>query len=327
MITAANQGGRNDLGTTLQNLKNGRNVDETTKNQALREAATLMNKDMFQALLDQGANPNPKLSSEQSKLYLHAAKGQEKNVEFLLQFPEVDINVKYSGNQDNTPLHSASMWKDNKALKPLVDNPRTNINAINALGETALHIAAQKGLIDSVKLLLSRKDIDIHIKNNAGKTPVDIATDPTIKNLLQNYKHGPKDNTKIDPAKLQEELRQAYDADDANAFQRLLDQGADPSILSIPGIIDATYRETKVNILEPLLKDPRVKINGKDGSGNTALHALFYTTAAYNDKQRFKILQLLLANPNIDVNAQNNAKETPLHTAMAGRSTKEMIEL
>lgn len=323
MIETAKQAGNNDLATTLQDLKDGKNVGDDTKDKALREAATMMNKDMFQALLDRGANPNPKIASEQSKLYSHAAKGQEEYVRFLLQFPEVDVNVKYSGNQDNTPLHSASAYPGSKALKPLIDNPRTDVNAINALGETALHIAAQKGLIDSVKLLLSREDVDTQIKNKASQTPLDVTTDPTIKSLLQNHKQVPKDSTKVDSVKLQEELRQAYEADDANALQTLLNQGADPNIFSMPRVIE----DKKINSLEFLLKATGININAKESSGNTALHAIFYTTG-YSLEERLKAVDLLLKTPNIDVNAQNDAKETPLHTAVRGSSTtKEMIEL
>jgi hypothetical protein len=58
MITAAKADSGDDLAQTLQDLKDGKNVEARIKDKVLQDARWLLNKDIFQALLDRGANPN-----------------------------------------------------------------------------------------------------------------------------------------------------------------------------------------------------------------------------------------------------------------------------
>jgi len=117
-----------------------------------------------------------------------AVDGKIEQVKFLLRTLRIDVNIKNSNG--TTPLMAASSWQSDatkQVVELLLADPITDINATNDSGETALDIAVQHKFIDSVNLLLNRKNIDIHIKDNAGQTPLDIATNPTIKSLLQNH--------------------------------------------------------------------------------------------------------------------------------------------
>lgn len=58
MITAANSKGLTDLVTTLQALKNGRDVAPVQKNKALTSAMDYLPEEVWQALVDRGADTN-----------------------------------------------------------------------------------------------------------------------------------------------------------------------------------------------------------------------------------------------------------------------------
>lgn len=64
--------------------------------------------------------------------------------------------------------------------------PNFYYNAKNKLGDTALHAAAWKGRTEAVNLLLSY-GAKVNISNNEGKTPLDLAHDPEIIDLLSRH--------------------------------------------------------------------------------------------------------------------------------------------
>lgn len=49
---------------------------------------------------------------------------------------------------------------------------------------TALHLASQRRNLEIIKLLLEKKEIDIHIEDYHGKKPIDYSTNDEIKRLL-----------------------------------------------------------------------------------------------------------------------------------------------
>lgn len=53
-------------------------------------------------------------------------------------------------------------------------------------GNTALHIACKHNLLNLIELLL-QYDADTTIKNNSGKTPIELTTSNKIRNLLTTY--------------------------------------------------------------------------------------------------------------------------------------------
>ena len=50
--------------------------------------------------------------------------------------------------------------------------------------KTALHLAAQIGNLEILRLLLEKKEIDINIKDSLGKKTIDYSKNPEIKQLL-----------------------------------------------------------------------------------------------------------------------------------------------
>ena len=49
---------------------------------------------------------------------------------------------------------------------------------------TALHLAAEIGNLEIIKLLLEKKEIDINIEDSHGRKPIDYSINNEIKQLL-----------------------------------------------------------------------------------------------------------------------------------------------
>ena len=65
------------------------------------------------------------------------------------------------------------------------------VNARNKDGDTPLHFAARNGHKATVAMLLGEA-ADVTAKNNAGKTPLDVATDPDVRSLLKQHRRPTK---------------------------------------------------------------------------------------------------------------------------------------
>ena len=111
-------------------------------------------------------------SEHRTALELASLIENETAVKLLLQHG-ADPN-KMSGN-GFTPLINAAIWENYRIAKLLLENGADpNIPDYNR-HKTPLFIAAQKGYIDIVKLLVDKFGADTNIKSNVGATPLDTA--------------------------------------------------------------------------------------------------------------------------------------------------------
>merc|ERR1719277_892485 len=78
----------------------------------------------------------------------------------------------------NTALHLAAMSGTPGLVRSLSDVPRADakfLNAVNADGDTALHVAAKRKNVDALRELLQDSRIDVALKNNKGLTAAECA--------------------------------------------------------------------------------------------------------------------------------------------------------
>jgi len=83
-----------------------------------------------------------------------------------------------------TPLMRAIDNRHTEVIDYLLSLDRRALDSINENGATALHVAAEKRDARSVRLLLERK-IDPDIRDNAGRSALDIAIDRGDKSIMQ----------------------------------------------------------------------------------------------------------------------------------------------
>ena len=93
--------------------------------------------------------------------------------------------------QGTTILHLAVQCAEpsvvGQILEILSSNPsaKMDVNTQDRDGNTPLHLAAILGRVDTVRLLLSQKQIDCSLLNYRGESPIDLARTPEIFEQLQ----------------------------------------------------------------------------------------------------------------------------------------------
>jgi ankyrin repeat protein len=82
-----------------------------------------------------------------------------------------DVNNRNNDNRWTILICAASVNHDVIAEQAL-RRPETEVNAVDDIQNTALHIACERGHIRIVELLIQRPDIRINLKNHLGWTPL-----------------------------------------------------------------------------------------------------------------------------------------------------------
>lgn len=123
-------------------------------------------------------------------------------VNLLLERPDIDPNIVYNKHYDDDDIQfpgemafsTAILRRNLHMIKKFIQNPKVDTNQQNLMGNTALHnlIKDYKQNEEKIKLieflLLHDSKIDVNVKNNDGKTPLDLAEEiPEIKYLLTDF--------------------------------------------------------------------------------------------------------------------------------------------
>lgn len=107
-------------------------------------------------------------------------------VERLLQIENIDLNIQ---GQGISPLMLAICRKAVDVVKILVADKNLNINLRDAFGRTALFYAVDTGDVEFVEAILSRKDVDIEIRDFNKESVVmhllkKVENEPHLKDIL-----------------------------------------------------------------------------------------------------------------------------------------------
>lgn len=135
----------------------------------------------YELLQRKDVNPNHKYEKPHYATCLEIACrsiGCDEFVRVLLQYVKPNINQIHP-----EPIHHAAKKGHYEALKVLLDDKRTKVNAVDSSGRTALHFAVKEfgkgGFDDSaqrsekcVELLMRHPDVNINLPNNKGFTPI-----------------------------------------------------------------------------------------------------------------------------------------------------------
>lgn len=110
-----------------------------------------------------------------SLLHWRVVKGSVDALEILLNINELDVNFPTPLGRF-TALHQA-MVRGGKVLIMLLRRPDINVNAQNKDGSTPLQLAVSKGLIHSIRILLSMKgsEVNLAIQDNSEASAMDLA--------------------------------------------------------------------------------------------------------------------------------------------------------
>ncbi|GAM17870.1 hypothetical protein SAMD00019534_010450 [Acytostelium subglobosum LB1] len=88
---------------------------------------------------------------------------------------EHGARVDYMVEQTNDTLAHVLAFSGTVSDMELITSKGVDINALNILGETALHIAATSGNKDMIDYLVKKRGLDVNLKSVDGSTPLLIA--------------------------------------------------------------------------------------------------------------------------------------------------------
>lgn len=160
-------------------LHGGANAQTTTATgyTALHLAVSLGHTACTKALLDGGADADARLHSGCTALHLAARLAQQDCMQYLLA---AGANVNLTNYRGDTPLLELARWNwSSPDSAALLIQAGADLNAVNIMGENAIHAAAISGNKACLALFISA-GVNTNSATNAGKTP---------RELAKSYKH------------------------------------------------------------------------------------------------------------------------------------------
>jgi len=286
--------------------------------------------------------PSPQLRPSFTDIFEAAARGTHQDVE---AFVSAGVSVNEKGNMNNTPLHFAARSNPNVAVIQYLVAQRAEIGAGNDVGDTPLHLAARNNPSEAVLQFLVQRT-NVNTKNNAGDTPLHLAARNNPNEAVLRFL---AERTRADGYARNDANRTPLDVASTESRRRILRNALPPPPSNIGDIFDAATSGTARNVeyyvrhgadvneidtrnrsqlrntplhlaashspnVEALeyLVSQGADVNAKNRGGNTALHF------AARDNPNVAVLQYLVSlrtDPNvsrrIDVNARNENGQTP----------------
>lgn len=194
----------NDTESTLMLLEAGANPTGM-----LKIATRNMNVQIVQKLIEKGVEPRESIAIavntnsvalvqmlidagadvKSSSFMFTALKNNNPIMSQLLFDNGCDITYKF--NSGDTYLHTIANMEGAGDLMETFIGFGLDVNTLNDLGETPLHIAVQKGDINKDTVLaLLKAGADVNIKTKKNKKIIRLAKGPEIKNILSDYGAG-----------------------------------------------------------------------------------------------------------------------------------------
>ncbi|WP_343289447.1 ankyrin repeat domain-containing protein [Wolbachia endosymbiont of Encarsia formosa] len=262
------------------------------------------------SLLDVEVDINIKDRAGFTALHKAAYSGQLAVVELLIS-READVHARTI--EGSTPLHSAIMSENKTTVKAIVEElikagADPDIKDYTD-GKTPLHIAAQNGLVEVVKVLLDTQKIEIDAKDNTfGNIALQAAAQnghtEIVELLISTKKVDVNTTDKENFTPLYSAAQNRHKA----VVKLLLSNGAKVNGCSTDrDPLSVAVNNGHKEIVELLLSAEGVDVNIGNRFGNTPLHV-----AAI--KSHEEIARLLLEN-GADANIKNHSGDTPLQSA------------
>ena len=293
------------------------NVNVNEKNYAgitpLTIAAEKGNMNIIKMLMEDGAMVNDKSSYGVTPIISAAAAGNTEVVEYLVA-QGADVTAKddwgktaliYAANIDNPPL-----------IANLIKLDKTAVNLPDNSGNTPMIYAAQKGLDDNLKVLLSN-GADVNYRNPAtGLSAISAAAAEGNSSAIRLLVRTGKADVNIADLSGRTPIFYAVEQNQEDALRTLLLLGADPNAQDNQGVTALMRASAKgrQNCVDVLLRQKNIKVNTKDFQDRTAL-----TYSVYADELG---PAQALVKAGADINGRDKSGNTALMSAVKAKSDR-----
>jgi len=271
--------------------------------------------------------------TERRAIHLAAQAGHRKILDALLGKPrpsrEYVGSVRAVDDFGWTLLHYAVHSESVDAVKHAKKKmPPGSINTRDKNGQTLLMLAAADGNLAMTKFLLKDKEIDVTCRNALGCTALHIAADVGSVPLCQLLVKAGCDLEALSNAGLTPTF-QACESGREDAVDYLKSAGADMAVRTKQGrtLLHAAALSGKVGLCATVISDKTVDPRATSHTGKTVLH-----DAVSGPGRTIEVLELLLGvEPPIDRNAVDAYRMSMLHILAAANDailqTPEQLEL
>ena len=120
-------------------------------------------------LLNCGAFVDPQDSTGRTPLMISC---QNNEPEITNTIVDNNASIRAFDSNGDTALHHAARARSSRCIRAILSNDRSDPNAPNFFGDTALHVACSSGSTSSVNYLID-KGADTALENKAGVKPID----------------------------------------------------------------------------------------------------------------------------------------------------------
>ena len=293
------------------------NVNVNEKNYAgitpLTIAAEKGNMNIIKMLMEDGAMVNDKSSYGVTPIISAAAAGNTEVVEYLVA-QGADVTAK--DDWGKTALIYAANVDNPQLIANLIKLDKTAVNLPDNSGNTPLIYAAQKGLDDNLKVLLSN-GADVNYRNPAtGLSAISAAAAEGNSSAIRLLVRTGKADVNIADLSGRTPIFYAVEQNQEDALRTLLLLGADPNAQDNQGgtALMRASAKGRQNCVDVLLRQKNIKVNTKDFQDRTAL-----TYSVYADELG---PAQALVKAGADINGRDKSGNTALMSAVKAKSDR-----
>ena len=244
---------------------------------------------------------NKELMVANTALNQAALHGDVSLVRLMLKYKKADSPTE----DGNTPLHFASVSDSLKVIKVLVEKCGLNMNAVNNIKNTALHIACKWGSMHVAEYFLE-SDCDINLANDDNETAFIVAVNNGHEKLCEKLLSRPE--CRVDIFGRLSPLHYACYAGSSSMVQLLLQKGCDMNSADAFGITPLSIACYSGNTEAVTLLLERCNRSAENQFKETPFHILCRLN-------RLDLLKNILLGFECKLNMQNVLRQTPLHIA------------
>jgi len=117
-------------------------------------------------------------------LIFASKEGHTEIVKMLLSDPRIDVNL--GDKTGKTAFYWACYLKRTRIVRLLLSNPLVDVNRATTSGFTSLMAASFNGDIEIVKLMLIKREVDVWALDKCEKTALDYTSHPQIIKILES---------------------------------------------------------------------------------------------------------------------------------------------
>lgn len=192
------------------------------------------------------------------------------------EFLSVEQNIKKCVDSSGNTLAHLAIGKDAVALKYVVEEMHSDINAVNGYGKTPLHEAVKHNYVACCEYLLKNgaREVSTHTLSTPFHTAAACGSVQCLALLLEHAAAlGQKDKVNESDRAKQTALHKCCFEGDLRVAQWLISKGANVNAADVDGCTPllTAVKMGRDSIVELLIAN-RADVHAKDTAGNTGVH-------------------------------------------------------